>query len=54
MKRYAIKANKLTRCYGPNTAVDQLILEVPEGEIFGFPGHNGAGKTTGIILRELW
>lgn len=50
MKRFAIKTNRLTRCYNSNTAVDQLTLEVLQGEIFGFLGHNGAGKTTTIRM----
>src|ERR1051326_1123508 len=32
------------------TAVDNLTVEVEEGEIFGFLGHNGAGKTTTIKM----
>jgi ABC-2 type transport system ATP-binding protein len=41
-----IRLNQLTKCYGRFTAVDQLDLEVPSGELFGFLGPNGAGKTT--------
>ena len=45
-----ITINQLTRCFKETTAVDQLNLEVQEGEIFGFLGHNGAGKTTTVRL----
>lgn len=41
-----IKTETLTKKYGNITAVDNLDLEVAEGEIFGFLGPNGAGKTT--------
>lgn len=41
-----LKINGLTKNYGKFTAVDNLDLVVPEGEIFGFVGPNGAGKTT--------
>jgi ABC-2 type transport system ATP-binding protein len=40
----------LTRRYGSLTAVDDLCLEVFEGEILGFLGPNGAGKTTSIRM----
>lgn len=45
-----IQTRGLTRRYGRQTAVDQLELEVQEGEIFGFLGPNGAGKTTTILM----
>lgn len=43
-----IKLSHFTKKYGPFCAVDDLTLEVKEGEIFGFIGRNGAGKTTTI------
>jgi ABC-2 type transport system ATP-binding protein len=46
-----IQASGLTRKFGALTAVDHLDLEVPEGEIFGLVGPDGAGKTT--TLRML-
>jgi ABC-2 type transport system ATP-binding protein len=46
-----IRADRLTRCFADLIAVDDLSLEVGEGEIFGFLGPNGAGKTT--TLRML-
>jgi ABC-2 type transport system ATP-binding protein len=45
-----IELNQVTKNYGDFTAVDQLSLQVPRGEIFGFIGPNGAGKTTTIKL----
>jgi ABC-2 type transport system ATP-binding protein len=46
----AIKAEELTRSFGAFTAVDHLNFEVKAGEIFGFLGANGAGKTTAIRM----
>ena len=43
-----IQLINLTKHYGKLTAVDNLNLAVPKGEIFGFLGPNGAGKTTTI------
>lgn len=45
-----IAAEGLTRRFGDLVAVDGLSLEVYPGEIFGFLGHNGAGKTTSVRL----
>ncbi len=41
-----LKIEHLTKIYGDKKAVDDLSLEINEGEIYGFIGHNGAGKTT--------
>ena len=43
-----LKITHLTKNYGEKTAVDDLSLEIKNGEIYGFIGHNGAGKTTTI------
>lgn len=48
MTKNAIELNKLTKKFGDFTAVDNLSLNVKEGEIFGFLGPNGAGKSTTI------
>ena len=45
-----IKTQNLTRKFGELTAVDSLNLEIPEGEIFGLVGPDGAGKTTTMRL----
>jgi ABC-2 type transport system ATP-binding protein len=46
----AIEAHNLTRKFGELTAVENLDLEVAEGEILAFLGPNGAGKTTTIRM----
>ena len=38
----------LQKSYGTICAVEELSLELTEGEVFGLLGHNGAGKTTSI------
>lgn len=45
-----IKIQNVTKRFGSFTAVDNLNLEIPEGEFFGFLGPNGAGKTTTIKM----
>jgi len=42
----AIRAEGLTHRFGDFTAVDQVSLSIHKGEIFGFLGSNGSGKTT--------
>ncbi len=42
----AIKARNLTKRFGDFTAVDSVSFEIARGEIFGFLGSNGCGKTT--------
>ena len=46
----AISVNNLTRRFGDFTAVDDISFEVAPGEVFGFLGANGAGKTTAIKM----
>ena len=41
-----LKIDHLTKTYGEKKAVDDLSLHIAAGEIFGFIGHNGAGKST--------
>src|SRR3954471_11592321 len=54
MSDLAIEAKELTRTFGSFTAVDHVTFDVKPGEVFGFLGANGAGKTTAIrILTGL-
>src|SRR5215204_4760174 len=46
----AIQAEALTKRFGDFTAVDAISFEVKKGEIFGFLGANGAGKTTAMRM----
>lgn len=46
----AIEATNLTRRFGDFVAVDAITLSVARGEVFGFLGANGAGKTTAIRM----
>lgn len=43
---FAIEAEHLTMRFGDFTAVDDVSFQIPRGEIFGFLGSNGCGKTT--------
>ncbi len=45
-----IEVENLTKRFGQFTAVDSISFEVKKGEIFGFLGANGAGKTTAIKM----
>ena len=45
-----ISCNKLTKKFGDFVAVDQISFDVSKGEIFGFLGANGAGKTTAMRM----
>ncbi|MEO2200797.1 MAG: ATP-binding cassette domain-containing protein, partial [Nitrosopumilus sp.] len=45
-----INVEHLSKSYGSITAVNDLILSVKKGQVFGFLGPNGAGKSTTIKL----
>ena len=47
---YAIKVDGLTKKFGSFTAVDHISFDVKKGEIYGFLGANGAGKTTAMRM----
>ncbi len=47
---YVITAKELTKKFGDFTAVDAISFQVRKGEIFGFLGANGAGKTTAMRM----
>ena len=47
---FIIKAENLTKKFGSFTAVDSISFSVKPGEIFGFLGANGAGKTTAMRM----
>ena len=46
----AIRTRALTKRYGELRAVDAIDLDVPEGEVYGFLGANGSGKTTTVRM----
>jgi ABC-2 type transport system ATP-binding protein len=45
-----VETQHLTKRYGTTTAVDDLTLTIKAGEIFGFLGPNGSGKTTTLLM----
>ena len=47
---YSISVRGLTKVFGNFTAVDHISFDVAKGEIFGFLGANGAGKTTAMRI----
>ena len=50
MSEIVIETDKLTKIFGNFTAVDHISFQVAKGEIFGFLGANGAGKTTAMRM----
>ena len=50
MNKTAIIVENLSKQFGHFKAVDQISFEVAQGEIFGFLGANGAGKTTAMKM----
>ncbi|MGA9327167.1 MAG: ATP-binding cassette domain-containing protein, partial [Salegentibacter sp.] len=49
-QEFIIEAKELTKMFGDFTAVDHISFHVEKGEIFGFLGANGAGKTTAMKM----
>ena len=52
MSAVAIRTDRLTRRFGSSIALDELTIEVAEGEVLALLGPNGAGKTTTIRLLD--
>ena len=50
MTALAIDVHGLTKHFGPKVAVDHVDIAVPEGQVWGFLGPNGSGKTTTIRM----
>lgn len=50
MNDIVISVRELTKCFGDFIAVDSISFDVRRGEIFGFLGANGAGKTTAMRM----
>lgn len=50
MKEIVIKTDRLSKRFGDFIAVNEISFEVQKGEIFGFLGANGAGKTTAMRM----
>ncbi|MDD4722648.1 MAG: ATP-binding cassette domain-containing protein, partial [Acidaminococcaceae bacterium] len=48
-----LKIQNLCKNFGTRVAVDNLILEIRTGDIFGLLGPNGAGKTTLVRMLTL-
>jgi len=49
-KKPVIETHNLTKSYGSQVAVNDLTLGIEAGEIFGFLGPNGSGKTTTLLM----
>src|SRR5262245_58328695 len=50
MHDIAIQTSSLSKRFGARTAVSDLTLQVPRGEVFAFLGPNGAGKSTSVKM----
>ncbi|WP_168123634.1 ABC transporter ATP-binding protein [Paenibacillus sp. HB172176] len=50
MEQIIVRMNEVTKRIGSRTIIDKLTLDIPLGEVFGFLGPNGSGKTTTIRM----
>lgn len=50
MEQHIVRLQDVTKVIGGRTIIDRLTLDVPLGEVFGFLGPNGSGKTTTIRM----
>lgn len=50
MNEYVCRTNNITKLYRKNKVIDNVSLNIKEGDIYGFVGKNGAGKTTMIRI----
>lgn len=46
---YVLRTDKLTKCFGDKKAVNIVSMQIKKGDIYGFIGKNGAGKT--MLMR---
>ncbi len=51
-KDAAVRLRRLTKRFGPKTAVDDVTLTIPVGSVYGLIGPNGAGKTTTFSMMS--
>ncbi|AKN30993.1 bacitracin ABC transporter ATP-binding protein [Clostridium carboxidivorans P7] len=51
MNEYAVRSNNVTKIYGKHKVLDHVCMNIKKGDIYGFIGKNGAGKTT--MIRVL-
>ena len=52
---FILQTNGLTKKIGSKTLVTDVNIHIPKGEIYGFLGSNGAGKTTVMkMITNLW
>lgn len=51
MSEYIIETSKVIKSYGSKRVIDEVCMHIKKGDIYGFVGKNGAGKTT--IIRML-
>ena len=50
---FVLETKGLTKKYGEHLAVDHVNMHIEKGDIYGFVGENGAGKTTIIGLLQV-